>query len=97
MSPKKSSANWPLPFAEPEKVGFSSERLARIGPGLQKFIDMQMVPHLVTLVARHGRIVHYEAHGYMDFDSRKPATKETIFRLWSNKKPITGTATMICV
>jgi CubicO group peptidase (beta-lactamase class C family) len=33
----------------------------------------------------------------MDFDSRKPATKETIFRLWSNTKPITGTATMICV
>jgi len=97
MSPKKSSANWPLPCTEPEEVGFSSERLARIGPSLQKFIDKQMVPHLVTLVARHGKIVHYEAHGYMDFDSRKPATKETIFRLWSNTKPITGTAAMICV
>jgi CubicO group peptidase (beta-lactamase class C family) len=97
MSPKKTSANWPLPSAEPEEVGFSSERLAKICPGLQKFIDKRMVPNLVTLVARHGKVVHYEAQGYMDFDSRKPATKDTIYRLWSNTKPITGTATMICV
>src|SRR4030042_2565471 len=33
----------------------------------------------------------------MDFESRKPAKKDTIYRLWSNSKPITGTATMICV
>jgi CubicO group peptidase (beta-lactamase class C family) len=97
MCPKKSGITRPLPFDEPEEVGFSSKRLACIGPGLQKFIDKYMVPHLVTLVARHGKIVHYEAQGYMDVDSRKPATKETIFRLWSNTKPITGTATMICV
>jgi CubicO group peptidase (beta-lactamase class C family) len=97
MSPKKTSANWPLPSAEPEEVGFSSERLARICPGLQKFIDKRMVPNLVTLVTRHGKVVHYTAQGYMDFDSKKPATKETIYRLWSNSKPITGTATMICV
>jgi len=97
ISPKRTNANWPLPSAEPEEVGFSSERLARICPGLQKFIDKRMVPNLVTLVARHGKVVHYAAQGYMDFDSRKPAKKDTIYRLWSNSKPIAGTATMICV
>jgi CubicO group peptidase (beta-lactamase class C family) len=97
MSPKKTSVKWPLPSARPEEVGFSSERLAGICPGLQKFIDKKMVPNLITLVARRGKVVHYEAQGYMDFDSKKPATKETIYRLWSNTKPITGTATMICV
>ena len=97
MSPKKSSTNWPMPLAEPEEVGFSSERLAQICPSLQKFIDKQMVPNIITLVARHGKVVHYEAQGYMDFASKKPATKDTIYRLWSNTKPITGTATMICV
>jgi len=97
MNPKKSGEYWPLTFAEPEEVGFSSERLARIGPGLQKFIDKQKVPHLVTLVARHGKIVHFEARGYMDLDSKEPVQKDTIFRLWSNTKPITGVATMICL
>lgn len=96
MSPKKSSEYWPLPSVKPEEVGFSSERLARIRPSLQKFIDKQKVPHLVTLVARHGKVVHYEAQGYMDLDSKEPVQKDTIFRLWSNSKPIAGVATMIC-
>jgi CubicO group peptidase (beta-lactamase class C family) len=97
MSPKKSATSWPLPFAEPEEVGLSSERLSRIRPGLQKFIDSKKEPNFVTLVARKGKIVHYEAQGYMDFESQKPVKKDTIFRLWSNTKPITGVATMICL
>ena len=96
MSIEKNNT-YPLPTTRPEDAGFSSERLAKICPSLQKFIDKQMVPNLVTLVARHGKIVHYEAQGYMDFESKKPARKDTIYRLWSNSKPITGTATMICV
>jgi CubicO group peptidase (beta-lactamase class C family) len=97
MSPKREKVSWPLPLVKPTEAGFSSERLARIRPSLQRFIDKQMVPNLVTLVARHGKVVHHEAQGYMDFESRKPAPKDTIYRLWSNTKPITGTATMICV
>ena len=93
----KDNNTYPLPNAVPEDVGLSSERLARICPGLQKFVDEQKVPNLVTLVARHGKIVHYEAQGYLDLESRQPVVKDTIYRLWSNSKPITGTATMICV
>jgi CubicO group peptidase (beta-lactamase class C family) len=97
MSAKKTNANWPLPSAGPEETGINPERVAKIKTGLKHFVDKRMVPHLVTLVARHGKVVHYEAQGYMDFESRRPAPKDTIFRLWSNTKPITGTATMICV
>jgi len=97
MSPRTSKTTWPLPFAKPDEVGASSERLARIRPNLDRFINDEMAANFVTLVARHGRIVHYEAQGYMDFASKKPAGKDTIYRLWSNTKPITGIATMICV
>lgn len=89
------NSEWPLPFTKPEEVGFSSERLARIRPALQKFIDQQKVPNLVTMIARDGKVVHFDAQGYTDFDSKRPATKDTIFRLYSNSKPITGVATMI--
>lgn len=100
MSPKKpekTNAPYPLPFVQPEEVGFSAERLARIGPAMQKYVDKGMVPHLVTLVARHGKIVHYEARGYLSLEGREPAGKDTIVRLYSNSKPIAGVATMICV
>jgi CubicO group peptidase (beta-lactamase class C family) len=93
----KQDSNWPLPHVKPDEAGMSSEKLAKVCPGLQKFIDKQMVPNLVTLVARHGKIVHYEAQGYMDFESKRPAPRDTIYRLWSNSKPISGTAVMICV
>jgi CubicO group peptidase (beta-lactamase class C family) len=95
MSPTKSSKSWPLPVAEPEEVGFSSERLARIRPTMQKYINNRDIPCMITLVARHGKIVYFEAQGYMDIESKRPVHKDAIFRLWSNSKPITGVATMM--
>ncbi len=89
--------NWPLPAAEPEEVGLSSEQLARIRPAMQRYIDERKVPNVITLVARHGKIVHLEAQGYMDFESRRPVQTDSFFRLYSNTKPITGVATMILV
>jgi CubicO group peptidase (beta-lactamase class C family) len=97
MTAKKAVGDWPLPYSKPEEVGISSARLAKIRPCLQKYIDNKKIPNAITLVARRGKIVHYEAQGFMDFDSGKPAPKDTIFRLWSNSKPIAGVGTMICV
>jgi CubicO group peptidase (beta-lactamase class C family) len=97
MKPEKSKSNYPLPAAEPEEVGVSSKNLALLRSCSQKYIDSHKVPNLITLVARHGKIVHYEAQGYMDCESPKAVQKDTICRLWSNSKPITGVATMICV
>lgn len=91
------NGEWPLPFAEPEEVGVSSESLSRIGPVLQKFIDDRKDPNFITMVIRRGKIVHYEARGYMDIESKMPVREDAIYRLWSNTKPITGVATMICV
>ncbi|HUQ53621.1 MAG TPA: hypothetical protein VM692_15445, partial [Gammaproteobacteria bacterium] len=55
-------ATWPgatlagsLPTGKPEDVGMSSERLARIGPAMQKSIDAGEIAGVVTLVARRGR------------------------------------------
>ena len=84
-------------MSDPEEVGFSSDRLARIGPAMKKYIDDGKVPHIITLVARHGKLVQYEAQGYLDLDTKKPAGTDTLVRLWSNTKCISGMATMICV
>ncbi len=84
-----------LPAADPAEMGFMPERLARIRPAMQRFIDEGKVPNLVTLIARRGRMVHLEAQGYMDIESRAPVSTDTIFRLYSNSKPIAGVAAMI--
>jgi CubicO group peptidase (beta-lactamase class C family) len=94
---EKSVPNFPLPVAKPEEVGVSSKNLGLLHSCSQKYIDSHKVPNLITLVARHGKIVYYEAQGYMDSESHKPIQKDTICRLWSNSKPIAGVATMLCV
>ena len=89
------SKKGPLPVAKPEEMGLSSKGLARIGPAMQKYIDRKMVPNVTTLVAREGKIVHYEARGYMDLKGHKPIARDTIYRLYSNSKPIAGLAILI--
>jgi len=98
------STAWPsttlagsLPTGKPEDVGMSSERLARVGPAMQKHIDAGEIAGVVTLVARRGRIVHFEAHGYADIAKRTPMKTDHIFGLASSSKPITAVAIMMLV
>src|SRR5574341_747827 len=72
-----------LPTAKPEDVGMSSERLVRIRVAMQRYIDRGLVPGTVTLVARRGRVVHFEAQGYRDVEAKAPMTADTIFRIAS--------------
>jgi CubicO group peptidase (beta-lactamase class C family) len=84
-----------LPTTRPEEVGMSSERLARIRTGMQRYIDRGLVPGVVTLVARRGRVVHFEAIGYRDVAAKEPMTTDTIFRIASMTKPIASVALMM--
>ena len=86
-----------IPAAKPEDVGLSSDRLKRIGEAVQRHIEASDVAGAVTLVARKGRIAHFEARGMMDLDAKKPMPKDGLFRLASMSKPITGVAIMMLV
>jgi CubicO group peptidase (beta-lactamase class C family) len=46
-------------------------------------------------VSRKGRIAHFEAHGLMDVEARTPMRKDSIFRMASMSKPVTGVAIMM--
>ena len=49
----------------------------------------------VTLVARHGRIAHLEAHGLMDRESKTPMAKDAMFRIMSMTKPVVGVSILM--
>lgn len=82
-----------LPTSRPEKVGMSTERLNRIKPVMQKYVDENKLPGLITMVARHGKIVHFEKYGNMYID--KPMELDAIFSIASMTKPITSVAIMM--
>jgi len=79
----------------PEEVGLSSERLARITEMMKRHVAAGEISGGVTLVARHGKIAHFEATGVTDIDSKKPMTKDAVFRIASMTKPVTGVAVMM--
>jgi len=71
--------------------------LERIGAVLKRQIDANVMPGAVSLIARDGQIVHYEAHGSLDAARTRPMPKDALFRLASMTKPITTVAGMMLV
>jgi CubicO group peptidase (beta-lactamase class C family) len=84
-----------LPTAKPEDAGMSTERLRRIHEVVMRRVDANELAGAVTLVARTGRVVHFETHGVMDLETKRPMAKDTLFRLASSSKPVTAAAILI--
>ena len=91
------SAPEPLPRAQPEEVGMSSERLARLTAGLKSYTDQGKVVGSVALVARRGKLVYLEAFGERDREAHAPMRTDSIFRIASQTKAIVVTGAMLLV
>jgi CubicO group peptidase (beta-lactamase class C family) len=84
-----------LPRAHPEELGFSSERLDYMDKFFGEKVSNGEIAGIVTLVARHGKIIHFSAVGYADLEKKREMETDAIFRLYSMTKPITSTALMM--
>ena len=84
-----------LATARPESVGMSSTRLQKLTASMQQLADSKQLSGVVTMVAKDGKIVHFETAGQRDVASGAPMRKDTIFRIYSMSKPITGVAMMM--
>ena len=84
-----------MTVVKPETVGFSSERLERLHALMQQTVDQKQIAGIVTILARHGKVIDYRTYGQSDMASGKPISKDAIFRDFSMTKPVTGVAMMI--
>ena len=81
--------------ASSHEVGLSAEWLEHISSAVQGFIDEGQLAGAVTVVARRGKVAHFEAYGMMDIEADKPMQKDTIFRIYSMTKPIAAVGVMM--
>ena len=81
--------------ANPEAVGFDAERLTRLEKAMAQAVADGRVAGVQTLLARHGKIVSFSSHGDANLETGAPLQKDTIFRIYSMTKPVTGVAMMI--
>jgi CubicO group peptidase (beta-lactamase class C family) len=84
----------PIPESGAEKVGMSTERLTRVTEMTQRYVNEGKMAGIVTMVAREGRIVHFEAVGNKGVDDERALEKTDLFRIYSMSKPITAVALM---
>jgi CubicO group peptidase (beta-lactamase class C family) len=84
-----------VPLVAPESVGFSSQRLALLDTYIARQMATGRLPGVSVLLMRHGKVVLEKAYGRAEADAGKPLTLDSIFRIYSQTKPVTGVAMMI--
>jgi CubicO group peptidase (beta-lactamase class C family) len=83
------------PASSPEALGFDSQRLAKLDAYMAMAVADGRVAGLSTLLARHGQVVSEKTYGVRSLATGAPMTRDTIVRLYSMSKPITGVAMMM--
>lgn len=81
--------------ASPESVGLSADGVRDLADGMRNAVDEGNLAGVVSALIRNGKLVHLDAHGYQDLENQVPVTEDTIFRIFSMTKPVTGVALMM--
>ena len=79
----------------PDREGFDAARLAKIDTYMNAQVDAGVMVGGLGLVARNGNVVYSSTWGQSDREADKAMTDDTIFRIYSMSKPITGVALMM--
>ena len=78
-----------------ETLGFSQAGMSALDDGMKEYVESGRVAGLVTLLARNGQVVSFNAYGQNDLAARAPMTRDKIFRIHSMTKPVIAAALMI--
>lgn len=70
-------------------------QLEAVKADLQARIDASKLSGAVVMVAQDGEVLTLDALGYQNVEDQVPMQTDTIFRIFSMTKPITGTALMM--
>ncbi len=80
----------------PEELGFSSDKLKQMENVIQELVDNKKLSGVVTLITRGGNIVNFKTFGYQNVENKIRIRKNSIFRMASIAKIVTGVAALIC-
>jgi CubicO group peptidase (beta-lactamase class C family) len=81
--------------AAPESAGFSGAKLTALNDAMHQAVDQGEVAGITTMLVRHGKVVNFDAYGKKSLATGEPLTRDAIFRMYSQTKPLTAAAMMI--
>lgn len=79
-------------IGENESYNFSS-----LSKFLNKEISKGRYPGFLTLIKKDGKIIYQDVSGFNDVKNKTPLQRDSLFRIYSMTKPVTGVALMIAV
>ena len=83
-----------MPFASADAQGFSQAGLDQLDREMHGLVDNAKLAGVTTLVARRGKVVHFDTYGKANAATGAALQPDSIFRIASMTKPITGVAMM---
>ena len=85
----------PAPKAERAEAGVSAlVDPAKLDSTLSGFVDSGQLLGVSALVYEHGREAYFGAFGVADREANRPMQRDTLVRIYSMTKPVTGVALM---
>lgn len=88
-------ASWPVAADGAESAGFASSTIAELDDAMRDIVSNNDVAGMVWFLAKDGKVATFEAAGYASIEDQRPMSRDTLFRIYSMTKPVTGVALMI--
>jgi CubicO group peptidase (beta-lactamase class C family) len=81
----------------PDNLGFCPQRLARINPWLEKYVDEGKLPFAALVVMRRGEVAYSSIYGKRDIEKQHPVLEDGLYRVYSMSKLITTGSSPVAV
>src|SRR5258708_9385146 len=95
LCPRTATAGSKRMKVSPVGAGLDERQLERVSEHLQRrYIDAGRIAGCQVAVARHGQVGYFRSLGFRDLERSLPVEEDTIWRIYSMTKPITGVALM---
>jgi CubicO group peptidase (beta-lactamase class C family) len=86
---------WPQEAVGAEAAGFTAEGIAQLDAAMREIVADQDVAGMVWMLGKDGQIATFEAAGLARVNDQAPMTQDSLFRIYSMSKPVTGVAMMM--
>lgn len=87
--------NWPAEEAGAAAAGFTEQGIEALDAAMEKIVADQDVAGMVWLLAKDGEVATFETTGLNSVDTQTPMEMDSLFRIYSMTKPVTGVALMM--
>lgn len=88
-------SSWPAQEAGATAAGFTEQGINALDAAMEKIVADQDVAGMVWLLAKDGEVATFETAGLNSIDTQTPMAMDSLFRIYSMSKPVTGVALMM--